>query len=89
MFLVHKKLPRNTNVFNMEKLLESLGARLERMEQTVPNLKPMADFPSIEEARDKQKNSLRIGNNRRTLKKNKRANKVNNSQIVFYANNCN
>ena len=46
---------RNPNVFNMEKLLESLGARLERMEQHVPNLKSMQDFPSIEEARAKQK----------------------------------
>ena len=48
---------RNTNVFNMEKFLESLGARLEKIEQRVPNLKSMQDFPSVEEARAKQKTS--------------------------------
>ena len=45
----------NTNLFHMEKLLESLGARLERIEQRVPNLQSMKDFPSVEEARAKQK----------------------------------
>ena len=47
----------NTNVFNMEKLLESLGARMERIEQSVPNLKSMTDFPSVEDSRAKQKTS--------------------------------
>ena len=47
----------NTSVFNMEKLLESLGARMERIEQSVPNLKSLKDFPSVEEARAKQKTS--------------------------------
>ena len=46
---------RNTNVFNMEKLLESLGARMERIEQHVPNLQSLKDFPSVEESRAKQK----------------------------------
>ena len=48
---------RSTNVFNMEKLIESLGARLEKVEQNVPNLKYLEDFPLIEEARAKQKTS--------------------------------
>ena len=46
---------RNTNVFNMEKLLESLGARIENIERNVPNLRSMEDFPLIEENRAKQK----------------------------------
>ena len=52
-----EQILRNTNVFNMEKLLESIGARLERIEQRVPNLKSMEDFPSVEETRAKQKTS--------------------------------
>jgi hypothetical protein len=39
----------------MEKLLESLGARLEKMEQHVPNLQSLKDFPLVEEARAKHK----------------------------------
>ena len=46
---------RNTSVFTMEKLLESLGARLEKMEQHVPNLQSLKDFPSVEETRAKHK----------------------------------
>ena len=46
---------RNTSVFNMEKLIESLGARIEKIEHSVPNMNSMQDFPSVEESRAKQK----------------------------------
>ena len=39
----------------MEKLLESLGSRIEKIEPSVPNFKSMQDFSSIEENRAKQK----------------------------------
>ena len=45
----------NTSVFNMKELLVSLGARLERIEQNVPNLMSMQDFPSVQEGGSKQK----------------------------------
>ena len=48
---------RSTNVFNMEKLLESLGARIERIEQRVPNFQSLKDFPSVQEAMAKLKTS--------------------------------
>ena len=40
----------STSVFNMQELLQSLGARLERIEQSVPDFKSMKDFPSVQEA---------------------------------------
>ena len=50
-----EQLSGSSNVFNMEKLLESLGARMERIEQRVPNLQSMKDFPSVQEALVKKK----------------------------------
>ena len=79
----------NTNFFDIGQLMESLGARLEKMEQNVPNFQFMTDFPLVEESRSKQKNCLKKKPNRRALRKHKRKNSMNNSQIVFYANNCN
>ena len=47
----------NTNAFNMKELLESLGARLERVEQNqqiVPNIRSMEDFPNVQASLSKR-----------------------------------
>ena len=46
---------RNTDAFNMQELLVSLGARLDRIEQNVPDLMSLQDFPNIQDQRSKQK----------------------------------
>ena len=45
----------NTNVFNMQELLVTLGARMDRIEQKVPDIMSMKDFPQIQEERPKKK----------------------------------
>ena len=52
---IQKPQQVNTSVSNMTKLIESLGSRLEKIEQNVPNFRSMQDFPPVEENRAKQK----------------------------------
>ena len=49
------QISNNTNVFNMHELLASLGARLERVEQQVPDLRSMEVFPTVQEGGTKKK----------------------------------